>query len=188
VNAGTGIGVGLIIRGELFRGSVGTAGEIGHLSIDLDGPICGCGKQGCVEAYSSSQAVLREIRDALSAGALSLVRDLAHGDVTATTVEMVARAAIKSTLAKVWRTPILLSWIEDVNRAKWLLVKVSRRLLVYAARHPILRTLADQQHCGRRLRAQSSEKSNSMISQNGRYYLFSCQPLFTSGTLHEVIF
>ena len=93
MNVGTGVGAGLIIRGQLFRGSMGTAGEIGHLSIDGNGPICGCGKRGCVEAYSSTRAVVREVRNALSAGASSLVRELTHGDATATTAEIVATAA-----------------------------------------------------------------------------------------------
>lgn len=93
VNVGAGVGAGLIIRGRLFRGSVGTAGEIGHLSIDPDGPVCGCGKKGCVEAYSSTQAVLREFRDALAGGALSPMRVLTGGDAPAATIEMVAAAA-----------------------------------------------------------------------------------------------
>ncbi|WP_353650565.1 ROK family transcriptional regulator [Nakamurella sp. A5-74] len=51
-----GVGAGLIIGGELFRGSAGTAGEIGHLTIDERGPVCRCGNRGCLETYVGSRA------------------------------------------------------------------------------------------------------------------------------------
>lgn len=65
-----GVGAGLILGGELFRGSAGTAGEIGHLTIDENGPVCRCGNRGCLETYIGSQALL----DALAAshGAMRL--------------------------------------------------------------------------------------------------------------------
>ncbi|HET6511368.1 MAG TPA: ROK family protein, partial [Candidatus Kapabacteria bacterium] len=48
---GTGVGGGLWLNGQLYRGTSGGAGEFGHLSIDIDGPKCGCGSRGCIEAY-----------------------------------------------------------------------------------------------------------------------------------------
>jgi predicted NBD/HSP70 family sugar kinase len=65
-----GVGAGLILGGELFRGSAGTAGEIGHLTIDENGPVCRCGNRGCLETFIGSRALL----DALSSthGAISL--------------------------------------------------------------------------------------------------------------------
>lgn len=56
---GTGIGGGLIINGEAFRGPDGSAGEIGHFCVEPDGYACGCGSRGCLEQYGSSQAVTR---------------------------------------------------------------------------------------------------------------------------------
>ncbi len=53
---GTGVGGGVIIDGKLWRGA-GYAGEFGHLSVDLDGPRCGCGNHGCVESYASAAAI-----------------------------------------------------------------------------------------------------------------------------------
>jgi len=50
-----------VLNGEVFRGSLGTAGEIGHTSIDLNGPLCKCGNRGCLEIYSSSLALLRNL-------------------------------------------------------------------------------------------------------------------------------
>ncbi len=57
-----GIGAGLILGGELFRGSTGTAGEMGHLTIDEGGPLCRCGNRGCLETYVGSRALLDALR------------------------------------------------------------------------------------------------------------------------------
>ena len=70
IKASYGVGAGLIIGGELFRGSAGTAGEIGHVTIDEDGPICRCGNRGCLDTFVGAQAVLGALRG--SHGALTL--------------------------------------------------------------------------------------------------------------------
>lgn len=57
-----GVGAGLILGGELFRGSTGTAGEMGHLTIDEGGPVCRCGNRGCLETYVGSHALLDALR------------------------------------------------------------------------------------------------------------------------------
>jgi glucokinase len=62
VTVGTGIGGGIILDGELFRGRYGVAGEIGHLVIEANGRPCGCGNRGCWEQYASGNALLREAR------------------------------------------------------------------------------------------------------------------------------
>jgi predicted NBD/HSP70 family sugar kinase len=54
VKVSSGVGAGLVIDGKLFRGAAGTAGEIGHLTLDEQGPLCRCGSRGCLEAYASS--------------------------------------------------------------------------------------------------------------------------------------
>jgi glucokinase len=61
---GTGIGGGLILRGELYRGGVGAAAELGHMVIDMDGPPCQgkCRNHGCVESLASGTALAREAR------------------------------------------------------------------------------------------------------------------------------
>ncbi len=63
---GTGIGGGLIVDGEIDRGFRGAAGEIGHMVILPDGPQCGCGRRGCVEALASRTAMERDVRAASS--------------------------------------------------------------------------------------------------------------------------
>ena len=54
---GTGVGGGLVIRGDLWTGANGAAGSFGHLSIDPNGPLCRCGQRGCIEQYASATAV-----------------------------------------------------------------------------------------------------------------------------------
>ncbi len=58
---GTGIGGGVIINGELYRGSNFVAGEIGHILVDKNGPKCGCGRKGCFEALASRTAIVNNI-------------------------------------------------------------------------------------------------------------------------------
>jgi len=65
---GTGIGGGIVLDGRVWHGTGGFAGEIGHMSIDPDGPQCGCGNRGCIEAYASATAMVRRMQEAIEAG------------------------------------------------------------------------------------------------------------------------
>jgi glucokinase len=79
---GTGIGGGLILGGQLYRGSIGAAGELGHMVIDMDGPRCqgNCPNRGCVEALASGTALAREaVRLAQEQPDSGLGRALADG-------------------------------------------------------------------------------------------------------------
>ncbi|MFB1098710.1 ROK family protein [Terribacillus sp. JSM ZJ617] len=58
ISVGIGIGVGLILNGELYKGHNGFSGELGHMTIEVDGPLCRCGNQGCWELYASEKALL----------------------------------------------------------------------------------------------------------------------------------
>jgi len=68
VFVGTGVGGGVVLQGRLHRGFTGAAGEIGHLVIQMDGPLCGCGNRGCLEAVASRTAIERDLRIAMAAG------------------------------------------------------------------------------------------------------------------------
>ncbi len=70
---GTGIGGGIVLDGKVWRGSHMTAGEIGHVVILADGPVCGCGNRGCLEAVSSRTAIERDIRLGLRKGRESMI-------------------------------------------------------------------------------------------------------------------
>jgi predicted NBD/HSP70 family sugar kinase len=59
---GTGVGAGIVVNGMLYRGASNSAGEWGHSRISLDGPLCRCGNQGCLEAYIGSSRILDRLR------------------------------------------------------------------------------------------------------------------------------
>lgn len=63
VTLGTGVGGGLVIDGRLHRGATGSAGEIGHLTLELNGPRCHCGRKGCLEAYAGTYGLQRLARE-----------------------------------------------------------------------------------------------------------------------------
>ena len=64
--AGEGVGAGIVIDGNLYRGSLGIAGEIGHTSINFNGPKCECGNKGCLEHYCSTISIVNEVKNKLS--------------------------------------------------------------------------------------------------------------------------
>jgi glucokinase len=74
---GTGIGAGFIFDGKLFRGADYAAGEIGHIKVEKNGPLCGCGNHGCFEAVASRTAVDRNIKRDLDKGEKSILKEFA---------------------------------------------------------------------------------------------------------------
>jgi glucokinase len=90
---GTGIGGGLVINGQLQLGIGGTAGELGHMTIDFNGPRCGCGNYGCVEAYASGPAITAMGLKAVTQGLTTTIADLCENDLNRITPELIARAA-----------------------------------------------------------------------------------------------
>ncbi len=80
VTLGTGVGGGIVIDGKIWEGINGFAAEIGHMIIDADGRLCGCGKRGCLEAYCSASAVIKEARRMMSLRPESKMWELCGGD------------------------------------------------------------------------------------------------------------
>ena len=76
VIVGTGVGAGIVLDGQVVHGAHGTAGEIGHTVLVPNGPLCGCGKHGCLEALSSGLAIARKASAALRLGRVSTLADL----------------------------------------------------------------------------------------------------------------
>jgi predicted NBD/HSP70 family sugar kinase len=62
VKVASGVGAGLVLNGRLYEGHAGTAGEIGHVTVDESGPVCRCGNRGCLEVYAGADAVLEPLR------------------------------------------------------------------------------------------------------------------------------
>jgi glucokinase len=90
---GTGIGGGLIINGKLHLGIGGTAGELGHITIDYNGPICGCGNHGCVEAFASGPAIAAMGVKAVMQGRTTAIGKLVDYDLNKITPEIICKAA-----------------------------------------------------------------------------------------------
>jgi len=78
---GTGIGGGLIINGEPYSGFNHTAGEIGHMVIDVNGPKCGCGNKGCFEALASRSAIFQRIKSGVKAGEKTMLTEMLGDDL-----------------------------------------------------------------------------------------------------------
>jgi glucokinase len=78
---GTGIGGGLVINGELFSGYGHTAGEIGHMVLDINGPKCGCGNKGCFEALASRTAIFQQIKAGVKDGQKTLLTEMLGDDL-----------------------------------------------------------------------------------------------------------
>ena len=70
---GTGVGGGIIINGKLYEGNEGKGGELGHVVVQVDGELCSCGRKGCLEAYASATALIRETKKAMHANRRSLM-------------------------------------------------------------------------------------------------------------------
>jgi glucokinase len=93
ITVSTGIGGGIIINGELYSGTSGCAGELGHMTIDANGPECSCGNRGCLEVLASGKAVAIEAKRRIKEGEKSQITDIVSGDLEAITAERIALAA-----------------------------------------------------------------------------------------------
>ncbi len=82
VTLGTGIGGGIIIGGKIYRGPTGGAGEIGHISINFNGPKCNCGNYGCVEAYVGQRYLSAWVAEELKKNSNSIIFELVNGDLS----------------------------------------------------------------------------------------------------------
>ncbi len=93
VTVSTGIGGGLILGGRLYTGASGSAGEVGHMVIDANGPRCSCGNVGCLEVLASGTALAREAQKLIQQGASTKIAELANGEPSNVTAKLVADAA-----------------------------------------------------------------------------------------------
>lgn len=90
---GTGIGGGLVINGELHLGIGGTAGELGHQTIDFNGPLCGCGNHGCLEVFASGSAIAAMGIKAVVQGQTTAIGALVDHDLNRITPKVISQAA-----------------------------------------------------------------------------------------------
>jgi glucokinase len=90
---GTGIGGGVVVGGRLHLGISGSAGELGHVVVEPDGPPCKCGGRGCLELYAAGPSIRAEGLSAVTRGLAPHLRELAGGDLNQVTVELMVAAA-----------------------------------------------------------------------------------------------
>ncbi len=90
VTVGRGVGLGIVVNGQFYRGQNGGAGELGHTTINPDGPLCACGKYGCLEAYVSDPSLVRTAQEFAARGELPAVQNLDELLVLAQTGDSVA--------------------------------------------------------------------------------------------------
>lgn len=92
ITVGTGIGSGLVINGKLVRGASNAAGELGHIKLNMqDGPLCGCGDRGCLEAYASGPSIVAMAEEYIKGGKSTKYRELANPEITPYVVAVAAK-------------------------------------------------------------------------------------------------
>ncbi|HOJ12033.1 MAG TPA: ROK family protein [Clostridiales bacterium] len=82
IDINVGVGAGIILNGQIFTGFLGLAGEIGHMSIDMDGPVCKCGNRGCLETMVSIPAIIRNIIYEIESGKNSVLKEMSKCCIT----------------------------------------------------------------------------------------------------------
>ncbi|WP_323792164.1 ROK family glucokinase [Nocardioides sp.] len=113
ITVGTGVGGGLVLGGELYRGAFGAAAEIGHLRVVRGGRLCGCGNLGCLEQYASGSALVKDARaQALTPEAADLLAR-AGGNVLAIDGPMITRAAAEGDAFALGRLRELGTWLGE---------------------------------------------------------------------------
>ena len=94
VSVSDGVGVGIVVSGEVLRGEAHTAGEFGHVSLDPQGPLCACGKRGCWEAFACNSATSR--RYVFEVSGAKGARSNGHGAARSIREEIAGRASAAS--------------------------------------------------------------------------------------------
>lgn len=92
ININDGVGAGIVYNGEIFKGSYGTAGEFGHMSIDMNGPQCSCGNKGCIERLINFNAITARVQQEIKDGGYSVVKDYCNGDLDSISFDMICKA------------------------------------------------------------------------------------------------
>jgi len=95
ITVGTGIGGGVIINKNIWRGSSFSGGEIGHIPVDINGRECHCGNRGCMEAYCSSEAILNRARQKLKNGMTEIIDEILAGELDNINIKKLFAAARK---------------------------------------------------------------------------------------------
>ncbi len=93
ITLSTGIGAGIVIDGKIYTGAIGAAGEVGHMTIDDNGPVCNCGNKGCWEVLASGTALAREAKRRIHEGVKTSILKYVDGDLESLTAPAIHEAA-----------------------------------------------------------------------------------------------
>ncbi len=93
LNIGSGIGLGMILNGKLYKGNSGFSGEFGHIQVDPNGQLCYCGKIGCLETMASGTTLVRRARKEIGDGATTIIRTMIGGDLSKISIDIILSAA-----------------------------------------------------------------------------------------------
>ncbi|AGB41274.1 transcriptional regulator/sugar kinase [Halobacteroides halobius DSM 5150] len=148
INIGNGIGSGIVINGELYQGVNYSAGEIGHIVVDNDGPKCSCGNYGCLESLASNPRITERARKLIKQGAKSKITNLVNDNLDAINIQHVCLAAkqrdevAQQVLKEVGRylgigiayllnilNPELIVIVGDINEAKGYIFKYIKEVI-----------------------------------------------------------
>jgi predicted NBD/HSP70 family sugar kinase len=91
-----GIGTGILINGEIFRGNHNAAGEVGHITVEIDGPKCNCGNNGCIELYASDLAIINSLIKGLQSKKEGILYELCQGDSSKISMSLAIEAVQKN--------------------------------------------------------------------------------------------
>lgn len=92
INISDGVGAGIVYNGEIFKGSYGTAGEFGHMSIDMNGPQCSCGNKGCIERLINYNAIISRIKQKILAGEHTSIEEYCGRNLDNICFDMICKA------------------------------------------------------------------------------------------------
>src|SRR3989339_47711 len=93
ITLGTGVGGGIILNRKLYRGEIGAAGEIGHITINYEGPRCNCGSFGCIEAYVGNNYLISKVKADLTASPNPKILKVVNNDLNLLTPLIINKAA-----------------------------------------------------------------------------------------------
>ncbi|QJW89269.1 ROK family protein [Spirosoma taeanense] len=92
INIDWGVGLGVIVNGEILQGTSGFAGELGHIQMKTDGELCACGKVGCLDTLASASSLIRRAKEGLEAGRVSLLSGVSPDEIDIETIIAKANA------------------------------------------------------------------------------------------------
>ncbi len=93
ISLGRGIGAAIYVNGAIYRGSMGLTGELGHITVSEDGPLCNCGNRGCLEAIASETGIIRRAKEGIDNGVITEITSRIDNDINNLSIEIISEAA-----------------------------------------------------------------------------------------------